>query len=56
MKNATRKIYRDKRGKYRWRVTASNGKIIGASTQGYSRRADALANIDELTGILLIWQ
>jgi uncharacterized protein YegP (UPF0339 family) len=29
---------------YRWRRTASNGKIVGSSTQGYSNRADCVAN------------
>jgi uncharacterized protein YegP (UPF0339 family) len=29
---------------YRWRRTASNGKIVGAATQGYSNRADCIAN------------
>jgi len=31
-------IYTDKRGKHRWRVIAPNGRIVGASTQGYSTR------------------
>jgi len=31
-------IYRDKKRKYRWRIRADNGRIIGASSQGYARR------------------
>lgn len=48
--NSKLDIYRDTVGKYRWRITASNGRIIGASSQGYTRRkvcarnAEAVAN------------
>jgi uncharacterized protein YegP (UPF0339 family) len=28
---------------YRWRRTASNGRVVGAATQGYSNRADCVA-------------
>jgi uncharacterized protein YegP (UPF0339 family) len=27
--------YRDKAGRWRWRATAANGNVIGASEQGY---------------------
>jgi uncharacterized protein YegP (UPF0339 family) len=38
-------IYRDARGKYRWRVIYKrNGKIVGASTQGYAKRKDCIDN------------
>jgi uncharacterized protein YegP (UPF0339 family) len=37
-------FYQDKVGKHRWRRTASNGNIIGASTQGYSSAKDAKEN------------
>ena len=29
---------------WRWRRTASNGRIVGASTQGYSNRQDCIDN------------
>lgn len=29
-------FYQDKRGEWRWRRKASNGKIVGASSEGYS--------------------
>ncbi len=29
---------------WRWRRTASNGRVTGASTQGYSNRSDCIAN------------
>jgi len=41
------KIYKDARGKHRWRVThKKNGEIIGASTQGYVKRKDCIANAE----------
>ena len=38
------KFYTDNAGEYRWRRTAPNGNIIGASTEGYTKKADCLAN------------
>ncbi len=39
------KVYRDKNGKYRWRVRhPQNGKIVLASTEAYSRKIDAEDN------------
>ncbi len=37
-------IYKDKRGEFRWRKTGSNGKIVGSSSEGYKKKADAEAN------------
>ncbi|MEM6945462.1 MAG: DUF1508 domain-containing protein [Pseudomonadota bacterium] len=37
-------FYKDKRGEMRWRRIASNGKVVGASTEGYSKKADAEKN------------
>ncbi len=34
--------------KYRWRVRADNGRIIGASTQGYKNFDDAAYNVASL--------
>ena len=38
-------VYQDKRGEYRWRRKASNGQIVGASSEGYKKKADAEANM-----------
>jgi len=38
-------VYRDKRGEYRWRRKASNGRIVGASSEGYKKKADCEANM-----------
>ncbi len=37
-------IYKDAQGEWRWRRTASNGRIVGASTQGYQNQADCVEN------------
>lgn len=37
-------FYQDGRGDWRWTRTAPNGRIVGASTEGYHNRADAVAN------------
>lgn len=37
-------FYRDRKGEWRWKRTASNGEIVGAATEGYVRRIDCLAN------------
>lgn len=37
-------FYRDRQGKWRWRRTASNGEIVGASHESYSRRIDCVRN------------
>jgi uncharacterized protein YegP (UPF0339 family) len=29
---------------WRWRRTASNGRIVGSSTEAYSNRSDCIAN------------
>jgi len=39
-------VYQDKRGEYRWRRTAVNGEIVGASTEGYNKKVDCESNAD----------
>ncbi len=38
------KFYKDKAGEWRWSQTASNGKVVGASTEGYKNRKDCYKN------------
>ena len=37
-------FYQDKAGKHRWRRIASNGNVIGASSQGYVTPKDCRNN------------
>ena len=37
-------FYKDKAGEWRWRRTAPNGTIVGASSEGYRNKADCEAN------------
>jgi uncharacterized protein YegP (UPF0339 family) len=37
-------IYKDNAADWRWRRTASNGKIVGASTEGYTNKSDCISN------------
>lgn len=39
-------IYRDKRGNYRWRRVALNGRVVGASPGGYGSRKDCEASMN----------
>lgn len=33
-------IYKDKRGEWRWRLKAANGKILAVSSEGYNHKID----------------
>ena len=57
-------VYPDNRQQWRWRLWASNGKIIGDSGEGngYVRRRDAVAMVNLIMGIgvgvtveMLVW-
>ncbi len=37
-------IYPDNKKEFRWRRTAPNGQIVGASAEGYKNKADCIAN------------
>ncbi|WP_112322379.1 YegP family protein [Oceanibium sediminis] len=39
-------VYQDKAGEYRWRRTATNGQIVGASCEGYKNKSDCEANMN----------
>jgi len=45
---ATVDVYRDKRGRWRWRLVHDNGNIISRSTQSYQEWADIEANIERI--------
>lgn len=37
-------IYQDSNGYWRWRRVAPNGRIVGASSEGYRNRSDCVSN------------
>ncbi|MEZ8170182.1 MULTISPECIES: YegP family protein [unclassified Vibrio] len=37
-------FYKDSAGKWRWTRTASNGTIVGSSSQGYVNKSDCEEN------------
>lgn len=42
-------FYRDGRN-WRWRIWSTNGLVIGASTESYINKADAVKNFSTVTG------
>jgi uncharacterized protein YegP (UPF0339 family) len=42
MRTATLEIYRDARREWRWRLKASNGRILADSGEGYRRKSSAI--------------
>lgn len=53
MGHNTLEFYTDEADKHRWRLTASNGEIIGASTQGYSEPIDCIKNMETVARTLM---
>lgn len=41
-------FYKDARGENRWRATAPNGKIVGASSEGYKSKPDCVKNAERM--------
>jgi uncharacterized protein YegP (UPF0339 family) len=37
---------------WRWRITANNGKVIAASSEGYRNRVDLISNMASITASL----
>jgi uncharacterized protein YegP (UPF0339 family) len=46
-------VYKDAAGEWRWRIRATNGEIIAASTEGYKTKDDVEANIIMLADTLI---
>lgn len=42
--------YIDRRGEHRWRIKASNNKIIADSSEGYKNKADAQTAAEQVMG------
>lgn len=41
-------IYNDKRNRYRFRVTAKNGRVLARSPRSYSEKSEILGNINKI--------
>ena len=39
-------FYKDKADKHRWRIVADNGKVVGASSQGFASKQMAGENAE----------
>jgi len=46
-------FYEDQAKEWRWRITASNGEIVGASSEGFKALGDAEKNL-ELVGEAIV--
>ncbi|MBR3861781.1 MAG: YegP family protein [Oscillospiraceae bacterium] len=47
-KNPKFQVYKDKAGEFRFRLTARNGEIIAAASEGYKRLESCLNGIDSV--------
>lgn len=47
-KNPKFQVYKDKAGEFRFRLTAQNGEIIAAASEGYKRLDSCLNGIDSV--------
>ena len=52
MRHAKLQIYRDGRREWRWRLRASNGRILADSGEGYRRRASVYEAVERVKSIL----
>jgi len=52
MRRAKLEIYRDAKREWRWRLRASNGRIVADSGEGYRRRAAAYEAVKRVRSIL----
>jgi len=49
-------FYKDKAGEWRWRVTARNGQVVHASSEGYKDKAGARGNLESLVAAVAAWE
>ena len=52
MRTAKLEIYRDANREWRWRLKASNGRIVADSGEGYRRRASVYEAVGRVKSIL----
>lgn len=49
-------VYKDKKGKWRWRAVARNGFIVADSGQGYSRRDSIMKALKQFKNLSMYAQ
>lgn len=49
-------FYSDKRGEWRWRVVAGNGRILAVSSESYKNQLDCIAGAQSTTSALMKWR
>lgn len=42
------RLWRDGSGEYRWQRKAGNGRVVGASTEGYASKRGLLKNLERM--------
>ncbi len=53
MKTGKVEVYKDRKGEWRWRAVAPNGRIVADSAEGYKTRAGLERGIQSL--IKIVW-
>lgn len=48
-------FYKDNADEWRWRITARNGQIVHASSEGYVDKAGAKTNLESLAATVSAW-
>lgn len=48
-------IYRDRRGQWRWRIKARNGRIIAESGEGYVSKFNARRAAERIKNAIASW-
>ncbi len=49
MRRHTLEVYQDKKGLFRWRFVAPNGKIVADGGEGYASRSNAIRAARRMT-------
>lgn len=48
-------FYKDNADEWRWRITAANGQIVHAATEGYGSKGGAVSNLEGLVSAVQTW-
>jgi uncharacterized protein YegP (UPF0339 family) len=43
-------LYKAPNGEWRWKMVAKNGRLVGASSEGYKKKSAAIKNLEIVTG------